>query len=127
MEFIKIDGAKETSGHYSPATKAGNIICISGQLPIDPYTGEKCEGGIREQTQQVLKNIDTILKAAKADKNDVIKMNIYVSDISFWGEVNEVYGQYFGSHKPARIVVPVSTLNYGCLLEIDAMAYKDGE
>jgi 2-iminobutanoate/2-iminopropanoate deaminase len=125
MELIKIDGAKETSGHYSPATKAGNIICISGQLPIDPYTGEKCAGGIKEQTQQVLKNIDIILKAAGADKNDIMKMNIYVSDISFWGEVNEVYAQYFGSHRPARIVVPVNTLNYGCLLEIDAMAYKE--
>ena len=127
IKLIKIDGAKETAGHYSPATKAGNIICISGQLPIDPYTGEKCTGGIKEQTQQVLKNIDIILQAAKADKNDIMKVTVYVSDISFWGGVNEVYAQYFGSHKPARIVVPVNSLNYGCLLEMEAMAYKEEE
>lgn len=125
IEQIKIEGAKVTSGHYSPATRAGNIICISGQLPIDPFTGEQCKGGIREQTQQVLMNIDTILKAAKADRNDVMKMTIFVSDISFWGDINEVYAEFFGNHKPARIVVPVNTLNYGCLLEIDAMAYKE--
>ncbi len=125
MEFIRLEGAKQTSGHYSPAVKMGNIICISGQLPIDPYTGEKCTGGIKEQTKQVLRNIDDILKAAKADKTNIMKMTIFVSNIDFWGDVNEVYAQYFGDHKPARIVVPVNTLNYGCLLEIDAMAYKE--
>lgn len=125
MEFIRIEGAKQTSGHYSPAVKMGNMICISGQLPIDPYTGEKCSGGIKEQTQQVLKNIDDILKAAKADKTNIMKMTIFVSDITFWGEINEIYAQYFGDHKPARIVVPVNTLNYGSLLEIDALAYTE--
>ncbi|MGE5678218.1 MAG: RidA family protein [Pseudomonadota bacterium] len=125
MEFIRIEGAKPTSGHYSPAVKMGNMICISGQLPIDPYTGEKCTGGIKEQTQQVLKNIDDILKAAKADKANIMKMTIFVSDITFWGEINEIYAQYFGDHKPARIVVPVNTLNYGSLLEIDALAYTE--
>ncbi|HWQ29504.1 MAG TPA: Rid family detoxifying hydrolase [Negativicutes bacterium] len=125
MEFIRIEGAKQTSGHYSPAVKMGNMICISGQLPIDPYTGEKCSGGIKEQTQQVLKNIDDILKAAKADKTNIMKMTIFVSDITFWGEINEIYAQYFGDHKPARIVVPVNTLNYGSLLEIEALAYTE--
>jgi len=125
MKLITIDGAMDPAGHYSPATIAGNIICISGQLPIDPYTGEKCVGGIKAQAEQVLKNIDTILHAANADKNDVMKVTIYVSDISLWNDVNELYAKYFGNHKPARVVVPTRELHYGFLIEMDAMAYKD--
>ncbi len=124
MEFIKIDGAKDSAGHYAAATKAGNIICISGQLPINPYTGEKCLGGIKEQTELVLKNIDAVLHAAMADKNDIMKMTLYIADISLWQEVNEVYAQYFGMHKPARVVVPTKDLHYGFLVEMEAMAYK---
>lgn len=123
MQLISIDGAKQPAGHYSPATKAGNLICISGQVPTNPYTGEKCTGGIKEQTQQVLKNIDTVLQAAGANKNDVIKTTVYVSDISLWDEVNVVYAEYFGSHKPARAIVPTKDLHYGFLVEIEAMAY----
>lgn len=125
MKLINIDGAIDPAGHYSPATKIGNIICISGQLPIDPYTGQRCMGGIKEQTEQVLKNIDTVLHAANADKNDVMKMTIYISDISLWDEVNELYAQYFRKHRPARAVVPTRELHYGFLIEMDAMAYKE--
>ncbi|AJY76807.1 RidA family protein [Paenibacillus beijingensis] len=125
MEFIYIDGAKEVQGHYAPATKAGNLICISGQLPINPYTGEKCIDGIKEQTQQVLLNIDAVLKAAGANKNDVMKMTIYIADISYWSEVNEMYAKFFGEHKPARAIVPTTDLHYGFQIEIEAIAYKE--
>ncbi len=123
IQFITIDGAKETAGHYCPATKAGNIICISGQLPINPYTGEKCTGGITEQTQQVLKNLDAILHAAKTDKTNVMKTTVYISDISLWDEVNTVYAQYFGSHRPARAIVPTKELHHGFFIELEAMAF----
>lgn len=125
MEHIYIEGAKKPLGHYSPAVKMGNIICISGQVPTNPYTGEKCFGTIREQTEQVLQNLDDILKAAGADKRDVMKMTVYVSDISYWDEVNKIYAEYFGDHKPARTIVPTRDLHYGFLVEMDAIAYKE--
>jgi 2-iminobutanoate/2-iminopropanoate deaminase len=125
MQLISIDGAKQPAGHYSPATQAGSLICISGQLPINPYTGEKCTGGIKEQTQQVLQNIDAVLQGAGATKNDVMKTTVYVSDISLWDEVNAVYAGYFGSHRPARTIVPTRDLHYGFLIEIEAIAYKE--
>lgn len=125
MEYVYIDGAKKPAGHYSPAVKMGNIICISGQVPTNPYTGEKCFGSVKEQTLQVLKNLDDVLKAAGADKKDVMKMTVYVSDISYWGEVNEVYAEYFGEHKPARTIVPTRDLHYGFLVEMDAIVYKE--
>ena len=124
MQFIFIDGAKQPVGHYTPATQAGDTIYISGQLPINPYTGEKCNGGIKEQTLQVLQNLAALLQAAGANKNQVIKTTVYVADISLWGEVNSVYADYFGDHKPARTIVPTKDLHYGFLIEIDAIAYK---
>jgi len=123
MEYIYIEGAKKPAGHYSPAVRKGNMLFISGQVPTNPYTGEKCFGSIREQTQQVLKNLDDILKAAGADKKDVMKMTVYVSDIAYWDEVNQVYSEYFGEHKPARTIVPTRDLHYGFLVEMDAIAY----
>jgi len=123
MEYIYIQGANKPAGHYSPAVRKGNMLFISGQVPTNPYTGEKCFGSIREQTQQVLKNLDDILKAAGADKKDVMKMTVYVSDIAYWDEVNQVYSEYFGEHKPARTIVPTRDLHYGFLVEMDAIAY----
>lgn len=123
MEYIYIEGAKKPAGHYSPAVRKGNMLFISGQVPTNPYTGEKCFGSIREQTQQVLQNLDDILRAAGADKKDVMKMTVYVSDIAYWDEVNQVYSEYFGEHKPARTVVPTRDLHYGFLVEMDAIAY----
>ena len=125
MKYTYINGASKPLGHYAPAIKMGNMICISGQTPTDPYTGKKCFGSIKEQTQQVLKNIDDILKEAGADKMDVMKMTVYVSDISYWDEVNRVYAEYFGEHRPARTIVSTIALHYGFLVEMDAIAYKE--
>lgn len=123
MEYIYIEGAKKPAGHYSPAVRKGNMLFISGQVPTNPYTGEKCFGSIKEQTQQVLRNLDDILKAAGADKKDVMKMTVYVSDIAYWDEVNQVYSEHFGEHKPARTIVPTRDLHHGFLVEMDAIAY----
>lgn len=124
MHYISINGAKQPAGHYSPATQAGGLICISGQLPVNPYTGEKCSGGITEQTQQVLQNLDTVLRNAGATRDDVLKTTVYIADISLWDEVNGIYADYFGSHKPARAIVPTGSLHYGFLIELEALAYK---
>lgn len=124
MKFINISGAKNIKGHYSAATEVNNMICISGQLPIDPFTGEGCTGDIKEQATRVLSNLELILKEAGATKEDVMKVSIYISDISLWNDVNEIYKDYFKEHKPARCIVPTRELHYGYLIELDAIAYK---
>ncbi|MEZ4999182.1 MAG: Rid family hydrolase [Bacteroidales bacterium] len=86
--------APQPGGHYSQAMIYNGTIYISGQLPINPFTGEKISGGIEEQTTQVLENIRTILKDAGSSLSKVVKTTVYVSDISLWGKVNEVYAKF---------------------------------
>jgi 2-iminobutanoate/2-iminopropanoate deaminase len=96
-------------------------VFVSGQLSIDPKTGEKKLGSIEEQTEQALTNVAEILKAAGSDLSRVLKMTIYVSDINLWGAVNSVYARMLGDHRPARAVIPTRDLHYGFLIEIEAI------
>lgn len=125
MKFIDIKGAKDKAGHYSAAVEAGNFICVSGQIPVDPITGQGVKGDIKEQTLRVLKNLDLILDSAEANKEDVMKVTIYVSDIALWDQVNSVYKDYFQNHKPARVIVPTRDLHYGYLIELEALIYRE--
>jgi len=127
MKVISIKGAKPNPGHYSPAVQKGNLLFISGQLPVNPFTGERVQGSITEQTNQVLENLTTILETAGAKKEDVMKVTIYISDIELWDTVNEIYSRYFGEHKPARAIVPTNQLHYGFTIELDAIAVMDHE
>ena len=111
-------------GHYSSAVEHNGMIFISGQLSIDPLTGKVPEGGIEVETCQALKGVDEALKVAGLGRNDVIKCTVFTSDVAYWGEINRVYADFFGSHKPARSVVPVSALHHGCLVEIEAIAVR---
>ena len=122
IETFNTVNAPKPGGHYSQAVIHNGIVYVSGQLPINPFTGEKVPGGIEEQTQQVLENIGIILKDCGSSKKSVIKTTVYVSDISLWGKVNEIYADFFGDHKPARAVVPTRNLHYGFLVEIEAIA-----
>jgi len=122
IEYIQIPNAPAPVGHYSPAVIHNGLIFVSGQLPINPQTEEKITGSIEAQTRQVLVNISEILKAAGSDLSRVLKMTVYVSDISLWGAVNGVYGEVMGEARPARAVVPTKELHYGFLIEIDAIA-----
>ncbi|MDQ3257878.1 MAG: RidA family protein [Acidobacteriota bacterium] len=122
MEYIQIPNAPAPTGHYSPAVIHNGLIFVSGQLPINPQTGEKILGSIEAQTRQVLMNISEILKAAGSDLSRVLKMTVYISDISLWGAVNDVYKDVMGEARPARAVVPTKELHYGFLIEIDAIA-----
>ena len=97
----------------------------SGQLPIDPKTGEKRIGSIEEQTAQALTNVAEILKAANSDPSRVVKTTVYISDIGLWDRVNEVYAEFFGQHRPARAVVPTRDLHFGFQIEIEAIAAVD--
>jgi 2-iminobutanoate/2-iminopropanoate deaminase len=119
---IQTDSAPLPAGHYSQAVVHNNLVFISGQLPIVPETGEKLTGPVAEQTLQVLKNINEIVKAAGSDLSRILKITVYISDIEQWAEVNKAYSSFFGEHKPARAIVPVKDLHYGCMIEMDAIA-----
>jgi|SRR5215470_3995253 len=124
MEIARIStpNAPTAAGHYSQAIKCNGLIFVSGQLSIDPKTGEKKLGSIEEQTEQALRNIEGILKAADCDFSRVLKMTVYVADIELWGAVNTVYARVMGENRPARAIVPTGALHHGFLIEIDAIA-----
>ena len=122
-EVISLDG-NSAGRPYSPAIRAGNTLYISGQIAIDPSSGEFVEGGIAEQTEQVLKNINALLKKAGFSMGDVVKCNVLLSDIEYYTPMNSVYSSWFSSDPPARKAFAVKDLPRGALVEIDAIAIK---
>jgi 2-iminobutanoate/2-iminopropanoate deaminase len=122
IRTIQTENAPRPGGHYSQALVHNGLVFVSGQLSIDPRTGEKKLGSIEEQTRQALANISAILKAAGSDLGRVLKMTVYISDINLWSKVNEVYREVMGEHRPARAVIPTGELHYGFLIEIEAIA-----
>ena len=119
---VATSNAPAVGGHYSQAVIYNGLVFVSGQLAINPLNGDKLTGSIEEQTEQCLKNIAEILKAAGSDLSRVLKMTIYISDIEFWSTVNTVYARIMGDHRPARAVVPVNELHYGFKIEIETVA-----
>jgi 2-iminobutanoate/2-iminopropanoate deaminase len=119
---VNTQDAPTPGGHYSQAVVYNGLVFVAGQLSIDPRTGERRLGSIEEQTEQALKNVASILKAAGSDLSRVLKMTVYVSDIGLWDKVNEVYARMLGEHRPARAVIPTGELHHGFLIEIDAVA-----
>lgn len=122
IKAIETEYSVKDGGHYSPGIAYNGVLYISGQLSINPETGDIPEGGIKEETKQVLENLETVLKAANLSKENVIQCRVYIPDVDYWERVNEVYSEFFGSHKPARVVVPSNNLFRGCLVEIEAIA-----
>ncbi len=124
-ETIATSNAPAAIGPYSQAVLAGRTLYISGQLPIDPATGVFASADISGQTEQSLKNIGAILKAAGADYSHVVKTTVMLSDIADFSAMNEVYAKYFASKCPARSTYAVRDLPKGALVEIEAVAYLD--
>ncbi len=122
MKVISTENAPKPAGHYSQAIVHNDTVYVCGQLPIDPLSGEKKTGSIEEQTEQVLKNLAEILRAAGSDMNHVLKTTVYLADMSLWERLNTVYARFFGEHRPARTVVPAPNLHFGFLVELDAVA-----
>lgn len=122
MKFVVPQYKGENKGHYSPGIISNGLLFISGQLSIDPDTRQVAQGGIEEHTRLALNNLDRVLKEASVERSSVVQCRVYVSDIDDWDKVNVIYSEFFGEHKPARIVVPVSKLHFGCLIEIEAIA-----
>jgi 2-iminobutanoate/2-iminopropanoate deaminase len=126
IRTVNTPNAPAPGGHYSQATVYNGLVFVAGQLSIDPATGEKKLGSIEEQTEQTLKNVAEILRAAGSDLGRVLKMTVYVADIGLWQSVNTVYARVMGEHRPARAVVPTKELHYGFLVEIEAIAAVNG-
>lgn len=122
LQSLSTDKAPAAIGPYSQAVKFGNLLFCSGQIPLDPVSGEMSTGGINEQAERVMQNISAVLTAAGAGFDDVIKSTIYLVDMGDFAAVNEVYGRCFSSHKPARSTVAVKSLPRGALVEIEVVA-----
>ena len=123
-EKVYNKNAPEPIGPYYQAIKLDNgFVFTSGQIGIDPKTGNVVEGGIKEQTRQVIENLKNILASAGAELSDVAKATVYLKNMDDFPAMNEVYSKYFGESKPARSTVEVSELPKEVLIEIDAVAY----
>jgi len=123
-EVIFTDKAPKAIGPYSQAIKFGDILFISGQVPVNPATGE-LTGDIKVQTRQVLENIKSILAAAGASASDVVKTTVFLQNLDDFAAMNEIYGAYFPKEAPARSTVEVARIPRGALIEIEAIAVID--
>jgi len=123
-KIIQTAEAPKAIGPYSQAVEANGMLFISGQVPIDPATGKLVEGDVTAQTQQVMKNIGAILKAAGYDFSDVIKSTCLLSTMADFAAMNAVYGSYYTTDPPARAAFAVAGLPLGSLVEIETVAWK---
>jgi 2-iminobutanoate/2-iminopropanoate deaminase len=122
-KVIQTEKAPQAIGPYSQAIQAGNFLFLSGQIPLDPKTGELVKGDIRKQTQQVLENIKGVLESQGLGMENVVKVTIFLRDIGNFNQVNEVYATYFPSSPPARSTVEVAKLPRDANIEIEAIAF----
>ena len=122
MESIKTDRAPQAIGPYSQAIRANGFIFASGQIPLDPVTMQIVEGGIEEQTRQVLDNLQAVLEAAGSSLDSVVKTTVYLADMGEFAAMNEIYAKHFSGAKPARATVQVARLPRDVRVEIDLVA-----
>ena len=124
MNVISTDKAPAAIGPYSQAIEVNGIVFCSGQIPIDPATGNFVEGGIQEQTRQALTNASNILKQAGTDLAHVVKTTVFLADLADFAAVNEVYAEFFGDNKPARSCVAVHQIPLNARVEIEVTVVK---
>lgn len=121
-QSVNTEKAPAAIGPYSQAVRCGDFVFTSGQIPIDPATGELVAGGIREQTEQVIKNLEAVLEAAGSSLQNVIKTTVFIKDMNDFSQINEVYSGFFAGSLPARSTVEVARLPKDVQVEIEAMA-----
>jgi reactive intermediate/imine deaminase len=114
------------AGHYSQAVATGNLIFVSGQLPISANGKAASDASFAEQVRLALANVLSIVRAAGSDRDHIVKTTAYIVGISNWAECNRIYAEVMGSAKPARAIVPVPELHHGCLIEVEAIAVRAG-
>jgi 2-iminobutanoate/2-iminopropanoate deaminase len=122
METVSTDNAPGAIGPYSQAVKTGNMVFCSGQIPIDPATGNFVSDDVTEQTEQVLKNLTAVLEAAGSDLGKVVKTTVFLADMNDFAAMNEVYARYFDANKPARATVQAARLPRDARVEIECIA-----
>ena len=127
MSLTLIDAPKAWAsvGPYSQCVRAGNSYYLCGQVPFHPVTGEVVGTTMKEQAEQTLANLKAVLDAAGLSISDIAKTTVFVTNLDDFDAFNAVYAAFMGSHRPARVLVEVSNIAHGCLLEMDAVCYKD--
>ena len=126
-EIVKTEGAPAAIGPYSQAVRAGGFVFASGQIPLDPATGQFVEGGVREQTEQVLRNLAAVLEAAGTGLDRVVKTTVFLADMDDFAAMNEVYGRFFAADPPARATVQAARLPRDARVEIEVVALAGKE
>ena len=125
--IIKTEDAPKAIGPYSQAVVAGGFVFASGQIPTDPATGQFVEGGVSEQTRQVLRNLSKVLEAAGTGLERVVKTTVFLADMNDFAAMNEVYARFFGENPPARSTVEAARLPRDARVEIDVIALAGEE
>ncbi len=125
-QAVSVPGGPKAIGPYSPAIRAGNLLFLSGQIPVDPDTGAVVAGDVRAQTRRVMENIGDLLKAGGVTFSHVARCTVFLADMNDFPEMNEVYGSYVGQPAPARSTVQVARLPKDVKVEIDVIAVIDG-
>lgn len=126
MKTVHSESAPEAVGPYSQAIRTGDTLYASGQIGINPQSGEMVSGGINEETRQVLENLSAVVDQAGASLQDVVKTTVYLTNLDHYDEFNNVYETFFQEHQPARACVEVCHLPKGALVEVDLIARLDG-
>jgi 2-iminobutanoate/2-iminopropanoate deaminase len=121
-EIIASEDAPAAVGPYSQAVRSGGFVFCSGQIPLDPTTGELVEGGIEKSTERCILNLREVLRAAGLDLADTVKVSVFMTDLSLFSRMNEIYARYFGDSPPARECVEVAALPKGSCVEISLIA-----
>lgn len=125
MKKIDSKNAPTAAGPYSQAVKAGNFVFFSGQIGLDPKTNLLVKGGIEKETEQILKNLSEVIKAAKLNFKNIVKAEIFITDMNNFAKVNAVYADFFNHDpKPARQTIGVASLPKGASIEVSCIAYK---
>jgi 2-iminobutanoate/2-iminopropanoate deaminase len=127
LDVVATGGAPKAIGPYSQGIAVGGFLFTAGQVALDPSTGELVVGGIADQTTRALENLRAVLSAAGSSLSQVVKTTVFLVDMADFAPMNEVYGRFFGDHRPARSTVAVAGLPRGALVEIEVIATVRGE
>lgn len=122
MKNISTNDAPAVVGHYEQGMISGGFVFVSGQVAVDPATGEKVLDSIEAQTEQALRNVEGVLRASGCELSDVVKLNVFLTGIEDWSKVDATIGKVMGDHRSARAIIPVGAFADGLLIEIDAIA-----